>query len=129
MSGSEVFGVEVFEAERARLTGLAYRMLGSISDAEDVVSEAWLRYQRADPAMLERPEAWLTTVTSRLAIDRLRAITRRREEYVGPWLPEPVPTGDAPAGTGLSVTPAPAEDPADRVALSESLTLGFLVVL
>ena len=129
MSGSEESGVDVFEAERARLTGLAYRMLGSISDAEDVVSEAWLRYQRADSAMLERPEAWLTTVTSRLAIDRLRAITRRREEYVGPWLPEPVPTGDAPAGTGLSVTPAPAEDPADRVALSESLTLGFLVVL
>lgn len=115
-----------FEAERARLTGLAYRMLGSVADAEDVVSEAWVRFQRADPDSVDRPAAWLTTVTSRLAIDRLRSQAARRETYVGPWLPEPVPTSAPVSG---SVTPAPAEDPADRVELSESLTLGFLVVL
>ncbi len=129
MSASGAPCIEVFEGERPRLTGLAYRMLGSITDAEDVVSEAWLRYQRVDPATLERPEAWLTTVTSRLAIDRLRTIARRREEYVGPWLPEPVPGVGGVGGTGISVTPDRAEDPAERVALSESLTLGFLVVL
>lgn len=114
----------VFEAERARLTGLAYRMLGSSADADDVVADAWLRFQRTGPHNVERPAAWLTTVTSRLAIDRLRAQARRREDYVGPWLPEPVPTAVAAA-----VTPAPAEDPADRVEVAESLTLGFLVVL
>lgn len=115
-----------FEVERARLTGLAYRMLGSVADAEDVVSEAWVRFQRADPDSVDRPAAWLTTVTSRLAIDRLRSQAARRETYVGPWLPEPVPTAAPVSG---SVTPAPAEDPAGRVELSESLTLGFLVVL
>lgn len=118
----------VFEAERARLTGLAYRMLGSLADAEDVVSEAWLRFQRSGPDAIERPAAWLTTVTSRLAIDRLRAISSRREEYVGPWLPDPVSTGAD--RTRVPVPTAPAiEDPAEQVALSESLTLGFLVVL
>ena len=116
--------VAVFEAERARLTGLAYRMLGSVADAEDVVSEAWVRFQRADPATVDRPAAWLTTVTSRLAIDRLRSQTSRREDYVGPWLPEPVVTA-VPGAVG----PAPFDDPAERAELSESLTLGFLVVL
>lgn len=108
---------EVFEAERRRLTGLAYRMLGSLADAEDVVSDAWIRFDAADPGSIERPAAWLTTVTSRLAIDRIRAQARRREDYVGPWLPEPVPTTTT------------SDDPADRAELSESLTLGFLVVL
>ncbi len=116
--------VAVFEAERARLTGLAYRMLGSVADAEDVVSEAWVRFQRADPATVDRPAAWLTTVTSRLAIDRLRSQTSRREDYVGPWLPEPVVTA-VPGAVG----PVAFDDPAERAELSESLTLGFLVVL
>jgi RNA polymerase sigma-70 factor (ECF subfamily) len=75
---------------------MAYRMLGSLTDAEDVVQEAWLRWQRVDLATVQRPAAWLTTVTSRLAIDRLRAQRRRREEYVGPWLPEPIATDGAP---------------------------------
>ena len=111
-----------FQAERARLTGLAYRMLGSLADAEDVVSEAWIRFSRAPAGTIDRPAAWLTTVTSRLAIDRLRAQQRRREDYVGPWLPEPVPTASRPG-------PAGGPDPAERAELSESLTLGFLVVL
>ncbi len=110
---------EVFEAERSRLTGIAYRMLGSLADAEDVVSEAWFRFDAAPPGSVERPAAWLTTVTSRLAIDRIRAQARRREDYVGPWLPEPVrTTADTTAG-----------DPEARAELAESLTLGFLVVL
>lgn len=110
-----------FAAERPRLVGLAYRMLGSLADAEDVVSDAWLRFQRTED--VERPPAWLTTVTTRLAIDRLRGQQRRREEYVGPWLPEPVPTDPA------ALAAAAAADPARSVALAESLTLGFLVVL
>jgi RNA polymerase sigma-70 factor (ECF subfamily) len=114
----------LFQAERPRLTGIAYRMLGSVADAEDVVSEAWVRFQRSDPTTVERPAAWLTTVTSRLAIDRLRSQASRREDYVGPWLPEPVLTPAAdPVG------PEPFDDPAARAELSESLTLGFLVVL
>jgi RNA polymerase sigma-70 factor (ECF subfamily) len=118
-----VDAAEEFQRERPRLTGLAYRMLGSLADAEDVVSEAWIRFSATGPDGIDRPAAWLTTVTSRLAIDRLRAQQRRREDYVGPWLPEPVPTGRAAAGDVGSV------DPAERAELSESLTLGFLVVL
>lgn len=111
----------VFEAERSRLTGLAYRMLGSLSDAEDVVQEAWLRWQRADVHEIRNPAAWLTTVSSRLALDRLRAQRRRREDYVGPWLPEPVSTRSGVPGIGT--------DPAQAAELAESMTLGFLVVL
>ncbi len=117
--------VAAFEAERPRLTGLAYRMLGSVADAEDVVSEAWVRFQRADPTTVERPAAWLTTVTSRLAIDRLRSQSSRREDYVGPWLPDAVITWSSPRVGG----PAEVEGPEQRAELSESLTLGFLVVL
>lgn len=115
----------VFAAERARLTGLAYRMVGSVPDAEDVVQEAWIRWSAAAHDQIERPAAWLTTVTSRLAIDRLRAQRRRREEYVGPWLPDPISTTfvvDADADLG-------SQDPQRAVELAESLELGFLVVL
>lgn len=104
----------VFEPERPRLLGLAYRILGSYADAEDVVQEAWVRASRADPADIDNAAAWLTTVTSRLALDRLRHLSRRREDYVGPWLPEPV------SATG---------DPAATAELADSLTLGFLVLL
>ena len=105
---------DVFEAERPRLLGLAYRMLGSLTDAEDIVQEAWLRWSSVDGDYLDRPQAWLTTVTTRLAIDWLRSGARTREEYVGPWLPEPV-VGE----------PGPDE----RAELADSLTLGFLIVL
>jgi RNA polymerase sigma-70 factor (ECF subfamily) len=107
--------IELFEAERSRLTSLAYRMLGTPDDADDVVQEAWLRWERADRPSIDRPPAWLTTVTTRLAIDRLTSAQRRREVYVGPWLPEPLV--------------AVVDDPLDQVASSETLTLGFLRVL
>ena len=107
-------GVAVFEAARPRLLGLAYRMLGTLHDAEDVVQEAWLRWDGVDHDAIETPEAWLTTVTTRLALDRIRANERRREDYVGPWLPEPVVTERGP------------EDAAE---IADSLTLGFLTVL
>lgn len=114
---SDVLGsTREFEAERPRLLGLAYRITGTFADAEDVVQEVWLRWQSADRGTIERPAAWLTTVTSRAALDRLRAGQRRREEYVGPWLPEPI---------RVEATPGP-EHAAE---LAESLTLGFLTVL
>lgn len=105
----------VFEVERSRLTALAYRMLGTPDDADDVVQDAWIRWEAADPASIAEPAAWLTTVTTRIAIDRLRSARRRREVYVGPWLPEPLPVVD--------------DHPFASVASAESLTLGFLAVL
>ncbi len=104
--------IDSFERERSRLFGLAYRMTGSVADADDIVQEAWIRTQRVDD--VERPEAWLTTVVTRLAIDRLRSASRRREHYVGPWLPEPILTD---------------RDPAHVIEANESLTLSFLHVL
>jgi RNA polymerase sigma-70 factor, ECF subfamily len=106
--------VDAFEDERPRLTGLAYRITGSLADAEDAVQEAWIRWSALEPGSVDNPAAWLTTVTSRLALDSLRAQRRRREVYVGPWLPDPV-------ATTRSV-----EETAE---LAESLTLGFLVLL
>lgn len=107
-----------FEAERRRLVGLAYRMLGTVTDAEDVVQEAWLRLSRSGADVADLP-AWLTTVTSRLCLDKLRAVRRAREEYVGPWLPEPVVTGLADTAPG----------PADLVELDDSVRLALLLVL
>ena len=106
--------VDTFEHARPRLLGLAYRMLGTVADAEDVVQEAYLRWHGADRDAVDRPDAWLTTVTTRLALDRLKSAQRRREEYVGPWLAEPV-----------LVAPGPEE----AAELADSLTLGFLAVL
>lgn len=108
--------------ERRQLTRLAYRMLGSVADAEDVVQEAYARwYAQTDEQRdaVESPGAWLTKVASRICLDVLRSARVRRESYVGEWLPEPLP-GSAPAQTG---------DPADRVALDESIGMAFLVVL
>jgi RNA polymerase sigma-70 factor, ECF subfamily len=81
--------VEAFEAQRPRLTRLAYRMLGSVAEAEDAVQDAWLRWTRAGEAVAD-PAAWLMRVTSRICLDRLRAAKARRETYRGPWLPEPL---------------------------------------
>jgi RNA polymerase sigma-70 factor, ECF subfamily len=79
-----------FETERPRLVSLAYQMLGEIAAAEDVVQEAWIRWQDTDHSNIEIPAAWLTTVVTRLAIDQLRSARQRREVYTGTWLPEPI---------------------------------------
>ena len=81
--------VETFETQRPRLTRLAYRMLGSVAEAEDVVQDAWLRWTRTDEEVRD-PAGWLVRVTSRLCIDRLRSAKVQREAYRGPWLPEPL---------------------------------------
>jgi RNA polymerase sigma-70 factor (ECF subfamily) len=112
--------------ERAQLVGLAYRITGSRVDAEDIVQEAWERARRTDPDAIDRPGAWLTTVVSRLALDHLRASQRRRETYVGPWLPEPVVTE---GGRAASVHPGLGADPSHIAELAESLTFGFLRLL
>jgi RNA polymerase sigma-70 factor (ECF subfamily) len=110
----------VFEEHRALLTGVAYRILGSVADAEDVVQETWLRWSEVSHADVRNPRAFLTTTASRLALNALRSQRHRRESYTGPWLPEPVPTADdGPL----------AADPAEPVLLAESVSLAFLVVL
>ncbi len=83
-----------FATFRPRLFAIAYRMLGVRADAEDVLQDAWLRWREVDPATLESAEAWLVTVVTRLAIDRLRAAKLQRETYVGDWLPEPIVAAD-----------------------------------
>ena len=103
-----------FEPLRGRLFGLAYRMLGSRADAEDVVQEAYVRWHQRSNADIENPEAWLVTTTTRVAIDRLRRLKTEREAYVGPWLPEPIVT----------------EAPPDRhLDLADDLSMAFLTVL
>jgi len=108
--------VDLFQAHRRRLFAVAYRMLGSASDAEDVVQDAWLRYSAARPSELRSPQAYLTTIVTRLCLDRLKSARAAREEYVGPWLPEPVLTDDR-------------SEPEQSVALAESVTLAFMVLL
>lgn len=89
--------VEVFDGERRRLFGIAYRMLGTVSDAEDIVQECWIRWQGTDRARVTDPAAFLTTIATRLAINVLQSARHRRETYIGPWLPEPVTTDGDPA--------------------------------
>jgi RNA polymerase sigma-70 factor (ECF subfamily) len=86
----------IFDRLRSRLQGIAYNMLGSVADAEDVVQDVWLRWHGAEHSAINNTEAWLVTATTRTSIDRLRALKARRESYVGIWLPEPVLT-DGPA--------------------------------
>jgi RNA polymerase sigma-70 factor (ECF subfamily) len=87
---SDVSAPDEFQALRPRLFGIAYRMLGIRADAEDVLQDAWLRWREVDRASLQSAEAWLVTVATRLAIDRLREAKREREAYTGEWLPEPI---------------------------------------
>ena len=89
--------IAVFDAHRRRLFGIAYRMLGTVSDAEDMVQETWIRWQNTDRATVREPAAFLATITTRLAINALQSAHSRRETYIGPWLPEPVNTDDDPA--------------------------------
>lgn len=105
---------KVFDQHRDRLMSVAYRVLGRVADAEDVVQDAWLRWVKANPEEVVDPRAFLVRVTTRLAIDRLRRVQARRETYVGPWLPEPLVTRG---------------DVADDVILAESVSMAMLVVL
>lgn len=88
--------LETFQAVRPRLFGIAYRMLGTATEADDVVQDAWLRWQGTDRDAVREPAAFLATTVTRLAINALESARVRREVYVGPWLPEPIPTGDDP---------------------------------
>ncbi|MFE9995428.1 RNA polymerase sigma-70 factor [Streptomyces avermitilis] len=110
---------EVFVEHRPVLMGVAYRMLGRVADAEDVVQEAWLRWSGADRSDVREPRRYLVRITTRLAIDRLRQLQSRNEAYVGPWLPEPYLTdfGDT------------VPDAAERAVLADSVSLAVLVVL
>ncbi|MDM7855500.1 RNA polymerase sigma factor SigJ [Cellulomonas alba] len=113
-------------SDQPRLINVAYRLLGSLSEAEDVVQEAYVRWYRLSPqdrAAIASPSAWLTTVTSRLCLDLLGSARVRREQYVGAWVPEPIrePTEWPRAGGAV--------DPAERITLDESVHMAFLVVL
>ncbi|MEI5102409.1 RNA polymerase sigma-70 factor [Streptomyces sp. PmtG] len=110
---------DVFEEHRPVLLGVAYRMLGRVADAEDVVQDAWLRWSAADREQVREPRAYLVRVTTRVAIDRLRHVQSRREAYVGPWLPEPYVTDFGPT----------VPDTAERAMLADSVSLAVLVVL
>jgi RNA polymerase sigma-70 factor (ECF subfamily) len=90
MSAGATANVQIFAGHRDRLFGIAYRMLGSRADAEDLLQDAWLRWHEQDASELRSTEAWLTTMVTRLAIDRLRAAKTQRAAYFGPWLPEPL---------------------------------------
>jgi len=89
--------LRIFDAHRRRLFGIAYRMLSTVADAEDIVQETWIRWQNTDRSKIQEPVAFLTTITTRLAINVLQSSHTRRETYIGPWLPEPVNTDDDPA--------------------------------
>ncbi|MGW2489955.1 RNA polymerase sigma factor SigJ [Streptomyces sp. NPDC001606] len=110
---------DVFEEHRPLLTGVAYRMLGRVADAEDVVQDTWLRWSRADREEVREPRAYLVRITTRLAIDRLRQAQARSEAYVGPWLPEPYVTEFGEA----------VPDAAERALLADSVSLAVMVVL
>lgn len=117
--------IDVLEGERRTLLALAYRMLGTVADAEDAVQETYVRWYRmtdAERAAIENPGAWLTRVASRVCLDMLGSARARRERYVGEWLPEPVP-GDSPIAASVPV------DPADRVTLDDAVSTALLVVL
>ncbi|THV37030.1 RNA polymerase sigma-70 factor [Glycomyces buryatensis] len=109
--------VELFEAQRNRLGAIAYRLLGSASEAEDAVQETFLRWQSADRTSIQVPEAWLTKVLTNLCLNQLTSARARRETYVGQWLPEPVIEGH------------PLLDPADTAEQRESVSLAVMVMM
>ncbi|MQM26156.1 sigma-70 family RNA polymerase sigma factor [Glycomyces albidus] len=108
---------ERFEVSRQRLASLAYRLLGSAAEAEDVVQDAYLRWQAADPERLPAPEAWLTKTVTNLAVDRLRSAKARRERAVGVWMPEPLLEGD------------PMLDPAETAQQRETVSFAVLTLM
>lgn len=106
--------IDVFNEHRQMLFGIAYRMLGSVSEAEDAVQEVWLRWQKQDATEIQSPKAWLVSATTRLCIDQLRSARKTREDYYGIWLPEPLMASDEPeASSGMS----------------DSLTMAFMLML
>jgi len=107
---------DIFESTRPLLFSIAYRMLGSVTDAEDVVQESFLRWLQAPETEVRAPRAYLATIVTRLAINQLQSAQSRRETYVGPWLPEPLVTEHAP-------------DPSEPIELAESLSMAFLMML
>ncbi|WP_420629368.1 RNA polymerase sigma-70 factor [Candidatus Leptofilum sp.] len=111
----------LFDTYRAYLFAIAYRMLGSVMDAEDMVQEAYLRWQKAPPATIDSPKAYLATIITRLCLDFLRSARVQRETYVGPWLPEPLPETDVSSEAAVSTEGA--------IILSESISIAFLVLL
>jgi len=113
---TETVAADAFEPVRGRLFGLAYRMLGSRADAEDVVQEAYVRWHQSDREIIRNAEAWLVTTATRLAIDRLRALKTERDAYTGPWLPEPIMQHTPPS-------------PDTHLELASDLSLAFLVLL
>jgi RNA polymerase sigma factor (sigma-70 family) len=122
-------GLSAVMSERRQLINLAYRLLGSLAEAEDAVQETYARWYAMSARQqeaIESPGAWLTTVASRICLDLLGSARARRERYVGEWIPEPLPepaewASVRPGGTAI--------DPADRVTLDESVSMAFLVVL
>jgi RNA polymerase sigma factor (sigma-70 family) len=108
---------EQFEEHRAHLQGVAYRMLGSMTEADDAVQESWLRLNRADATEVDNMRGWLTTVVARVCLDLLRSRKSRREDYIGSWLPEPIVRFDDES------------DPAHQAELADSVGLALLVVL
>jgi len=110
---------DAYASYRPLLFSIAYRMVGSVSEAEDIVQEAFLRAHRASPERVDSPKAYLTAITTRLAIDHLRSARVRREAYVGSWLPEPL----------VADADDPTADPAAHAETADSLSLAFLVLL
>jgi len=120
-------GLAAIISERHQLINVAYRLLGSLAEAEDAVQETYARWYALTPAQrdaIDSPGAWLTTVASRICLDQLGSARARRERYVGPWIPEPLPEPAEWVSSG-----GPPADPADRVTLDESVSMAFLVVL
>ena len=109
-----------FEGHRSYLTAVAYRMLGTLADAEDAVQDTYLRFARVDISEIREVRGWLTTALARICLDHIGSARNRREQYVGPWLPEPV------VGVDLGVGPV---SPEDRVTLDESVSMAMLVLL
>ncbi|MFD9126285.1 RNA polymerase sigma factor SigJ [Kitasatospora sp. NPDC059571] len=115
MTETDTAALDAFEAQRRYLGAVAYRLLGSISDAQDILQEAWLRWQAVDHDTVDEPRAYLTTVVTRLCYDQLGSARARREAYFGEWLPEPLVSED--------------DSPAERAELGESVSLAVLAVM